>query len=104
MGHLGVRKLIRSYNFYNDSNKKAKHKCDFCIPCILKVTTLDGICVNYDVLKCKDCLSFIKQKENVEGTVFNKLNDKTIIITATTRERNPIPAFKDLRDVKVWYK
>ena len=45
MGHLGVRKLIRNYNFYNDSNKKAKHKCDFCIPCILKVTTLDGKCV-----------------------------------------------------------
>ena len=71
MGHLGVRKLIRDYNFYNDSNKKAKHKCDFCIPCILKVTNLDGKCVNYDVLKCKDCLSFIKQKENVEGTIFN---------------------------------
>ncbi len=54
MGHLGVRKLIRNYNFYNDSNKKAKHKCDFCISCILKVTTLDGKCVNYDVFKCKD--------------------------------------------------
>ena len=53
---------------------------------------------------CKDCLSFIKQKENVEGTLFNKLNDKPIVITATTRGRNPIPAFKDLRDVKVWYK
>ena len=61
MGHLGVRKLIRSYNFYNDANKKSKHKCDFCIPCILKVTTLDGKCVNYDVLKCKDCLSFIQR-------------------------------------------
>lgn len=54
MGHLGVRKLIRSYNFYNDANKKEKHKCDFCISCILKVTTLDGKCVNYDVFKCKD--------------------------------------------------
>ena len=101
MGHLGVRKLMRNYNFYNDSNKETKHKCDFCIPCILKVTTLDGKCIIYDVLKCKDCLSFISQKGNVEGTIVNKLNDEPIIITATTRGRNPIPAFKDLRDVKM---
>ncbi len=99
MGHLEVRKLIRNYNFYNDSNKETKHKCDFCIPCILKVTTLDGKCINYDVLKCKDCLSFINQKENGQDTIFNELNDKPTI-TAITGRRNPIPAFKDLLDVK----
>lgn len=97
MGHLGVRKLIRNYNFYNDSNKKTKHKCDFCIPCILKVTTLDGKCINYDVLKCKDCLSFIRQKEDVQCVTLTESK----VITATTGSKNPIPAFKDLRDVKM---
>lgn len=105
MGHLGIRRIIKNETFYNDSNKSVRHKCDFCVHCILKVTTLNGKCINYDVLKCKDCLSFtsIRQKGNVQGAIFKELNDEQKVlpvITANTGRKNLLPAFKDLLDVK----
>lgn len=102
-GHLGLRKFIKKETEYNDKRKEIKHKCEFDIPCILKVKFNQKI-QYYNVKKCNKCLSFISIKEpgNVQGHIFRELTEQEKIlplITAYSNSKSLIPNFADLENV-----
>ena len=102
-GHLGLRKIIKKETEYKDKKKNIKHKCDFDIPCILKVKFNHKI-QYYNVIKCNKCLSFISVREpgNVQGHIFKALNEleKALpLITAYSNSKYLISDFADLENV-----
>ena len=70
-GHLRLRKVLKKETEYNDKIRENKHKCEFDIPCILKVKFNQKI-EYYNVKKCNKCLSFksIREPGNVQGHIF----------------------------------
>ena len=106
MGNLHLRKLIKEETIYNDSNKKYRHRCNFNIPCILKIITLDNHISYYEVLKCTECLSFKSNSKegNIQGKIFNKLTseqEKLPLIIAQTNNKYLIPRFANLKDIEL---
>ncbi len=76
-GHLGLRKIIKEETNWIDKTTY-KHKHDYNEHYILKELRPSGKVYYYNILKCKDCLSFksIPQKGNVQGCIFNDLTEE----------------------------
>lgn len=106
MGNLHLRKLIKEETIYNDSNKKYRHRCNFNIPCILKIITLDNHISYYEVLKCPECLSFKSnsQKGNVQGKIFKKLTyeqESLPLLIGKINSKNLLPRFANIKEIKL---
>ena len=78
-GNLKLRKVLKNETTYKDKNA-LKHKCFFDNHCILKVIEKDNNISYYNVLKCKECLSFksIPLKGNIQGFIFQNLTEEQI--------------------------
>ena len=78
-GNLKLRKILKDETTYKDKNT-LKHKCFFDMHCILKVIEKDNNISYYNVLKCKECLSFksIPLKGNIQGFIFQNLTEEQI--------------------------